>query len=171
MTTDKHKALELLFRQHYTSLYHFAMRMVDDDEACRDLVGEAFRQAYDQLDSIPPERQKAYIFSLVRNKCIDYVRHLQARQRYAEYYEHTLARTNDNEAATLEELEAQLQQMRAIIDSDLTPRTRLVLERCYLHRKKYAEVAQELGISVSAVRKHIVAALKTLRAKMPKKSE
>ena len=34
----------------------------------------------------------------------------------------------------------------------LTPHTRHILEECYIQRKKYQEVAEELNISVSAVR-------------------
>ena len=50
----------------------------------------------------------------------------------------------------------------------LTPRTRDVLERHYLQGKKYSEVAMELGISESAVKKHIMQALKLFREKMNK---
>ena len=45
----------------------------------------------------------------------------------------------------------------------LTPHTRHILEECYIQRKKYQEVAEELNISVSAVRKHIVKALQVIR--------
>lgn len=47
--------------------------------------------------------------------------------------------------------------------------TRHILEECYVRRKKYQEVADELNISVSAVRKHIVKALSVLRKEFAKK--
>lgn len=50
----------------------------------------------------------------------------------------------------------------------LTPRTRQVLEAHYLQGKKYSEVAAELGISESAVKKHIVQALRMFREKVSK---
>ena len=53
--------------------------------------------------------------------------------------------------------------------STLTAHTRLILEECYVRRKKYQEVADELNISVSAVRKHIVKALSVLRKEFAKK--
>ena len=46
--------------------------------------------------------------------------------------------------------------------------TRHILEECYLHEKKYKEVAAELNISISAVRKHIVKALKAIREEFAK---
>ena len=45
-----------------------------------------------------------------------------------------------------------------------------ILEECYIQRKKYQEVAEELNISVSAVRKHIVKALQVIREECAKKS-
>ena len=39
-----------------------------------------------------------------------------------------------------------------------------------IQRKKYQEVAEELNISVSAVRKHIVKALQVIREECAKKS-
>ena len=47
--------------------------------------------------------------------------------------------------------------------SHLRPPTDKILELCYLQQKKYAEVAEMLGISTSSVKKHIIKALRTLR--------
>lgn len=48
----------------------------------------------------------------------------------------------------------------------LTPRTREILEAHYLQGKTYSEVAIELGISDSAVKKHVMQALKFFREKL-----
>lgn len=48
----------------------------------------------------------------------------------------------------------------------LTPRTREILEAHYLQGKTYSEVAIELGISDSAVKKHVMHALKFFREKL-----
>jgi RNA polymerase sigma-70 factor (ECF subfamily) len=47
--------------------------------------------------------------------------------------------------------------------AQLPPQTRKILELCYLHRKKYAEVAEEMNISPDTVKKHVTKALKMLR--------
>ena len=49
------------------------------------------------------------------------------------------------------------------------PTTRYVLEACYLDRKKYKEVAGELGISMSMVKKHLSKALRLIRERLLKK--
>ena len=38
-----------------------------------------------------------------------------------------------------------------------------ILEACYIQGKKYKEVAEEMKISISTVKKHMVRALKILR--------
>lgn len=61
-----------------------------------------------------------------------------------------------------------LQDIMKVIDT-LKPKTRLVLQECYINHKTYKDVAEELEISTSGVKKHIVAALKTIREEMAKK--
>ncbi|MBR1448881.1 MAG: sigma-70 family RNA polymerase sigma factor [Prevotella sp.] len=164
------KAFEQLFRDNYARLYQFANRMVNDPEACRDIVSEAFAQAYPKMDAMEDSRRLAFLYTLVRNKCVDHVRHEVAQQKYASLMERAYAEDPDELSAIISEQDELLKQAGEVMQ-EMTPKTRLILERCYLQRKKYREVAEELGISNSAVRKHIVAALKKLRERMAKKSE
>jgi RNA polymerase sigma-70 factor (ECF subfamily) len=61
------------------------------------------------------------------------------------------------------EHEEHLKEVLTYIDTELTPQTRTVLRMCYDEKRKYKEVASELGISVQAVNKHISQALRKLR--------
>jgi len=45
----------------------------------------------------------------------------------------------------------------------LKPPTSDILRACYVEEKKYKQVAEEMGISVSTVKKHIIKALKIVR--------
>lgn len=65
----------------------------------------------------------------------------------------------------IKETEDRITKMYNLIDT-LTPQTRRILEECYFHGKRYADVAEELNISTSTVKKHIVQALKLLRQKL-----
>lgn len=48
----------------------------------------------------------------------------------------------------------------------LSPRTRFVLQKCYIEHFTYKEVAQMLGISTNGVKKHIVKGMSILRGKV-----
>jgi RNA polymerase sigma-70 factor (ECF subfamily) len=65
------------------------------------------------------------------------------------------------------EQDERMMKIQKVLDG-MTPHTRHILEECYLHEKKYKEVAAELNISISAVRKHIVKALKAIREEFAK---
>ena len=51
----------------------------------------------------------------------------------------------------------------------LTPYNYRILEACYIHNKKYKEVAEELNVSVAAIHKNIVKALRILREELGQK--
>lgn len=64
-----------------------------------------------------------------------------------------------------QENEQRIEAMYHVIET-MTPQTQLILKSCYFKGMKYREVAEELNISISAVRKHIVQALKLLRSSL-----
>lgn len=171
MSERERKTFEQIFRTHYEQLYLFATHIINDPEECRDIVSDAFADTFRKHPDIAPDKYLAFLYRLVRNKCIDHIRREIVRQKFLSLYEQAYALHEDAQVANvLEEKERQLAIVQEVMQ-EMTPKTRLILERCMLQRKKYREVAEELGISVSAVRKHIVAALKLLRSRMAKKSE
>ena len=154
---------ELFFKENYSKFYYFALRFVDDEEVCRDIVGDAFEYAWKFYRKKEVENWRNYIYSFLRNQCIDYLRHQMVHEKYAELYIN-MASEEEQPAEVDERVIAVRRAMK-----ELTPKTRLILEECYINKKKYKEVAADLEISESAVKKHIVQALKTIREKIVKK--
>jgi len=164
---SKSNDFEQFFKDHYQSLFHFSMQMVGDEEVCRDLVSDALTVAWKRIDEVGIDNLKSFTFRLLHNKCVDYLRHEKARARYADFYCEIY---DDSNIDAIIETERQIESMMNIMDT-LSPRTREVLRKCYFERKKYADVAAELGISSSAVHKHIMKALRIFREGMSKKSK
>jgi RNA polymerase sigma factor (sigma-70 family) len=69
----------------------------------------------------------------------------------------------DNAACESEECEELLQQLRQVIDDNLTEQDRRVLSLHYDEEMTYEETATVLGISASAVNKHITRSLEKIR--------
>lgn len=160
---SKQTDFERFFREHYTALFYYALRLVEDEEACRDIVSDALEQTWNRIEQIPPERLKNYVYTLIHHKCVDHVRRQVAANRYVTFYLQLYGvQMEDDE---WEEHERLITTVMGLLDK-LSDRTRQVLQQCFFHHKRYAEVAQEMDISVSAVKKHIVKALKILRAEM-----
>ncbi len=156
------KEFKRLFREYYPQLYAFAYGMVKDEEACRDIIGDAFEMLWGHLDDIKDGNERGFLYRVIRNKCIDRIRSSVSRQRYEIFYKGVYGEETDDTDARLKETESRIEKMYQLIET-LTPQTRRILEACYFQGKHYAEVAEELNISTSTVKKHIVQALKILR--------
>lgn len=161
-TTD----FEHFFKDNYQGLFHFALQMVGNDELCRDIVGDAMAEAWKRLDEVGITKLKSFTYRIVHNKCIDFLRHEKVKARYAEFYRSMYEEADDD---VFMEAEREIDHLMAKMNT-LSPRTQEVLHLCYFDHKKYVEVADLLGISRSAVHKHIMKALKLLRAEMSKNS-
>ena len=126
-----------IYSKYYSQLFYYAYGFVEDSETCRDIVSDVFGQAWENIERLERATIGSYLYSCVRNKCIDYLRHDQAARQYVEYLQDVV---EDDEGMTPEEYEERLRIVKQII-SELPPRTRFVLEQCYFNNKKYQEVA------------------------------
>lgn len=141
-----------IYDKYYPQLFYYAYGFVEDSEICRDIVSDVFGQAWENVERLENATVGSFLYSCVRNKCIDYLRHDQAARQYAEYLQEVV---EDEEGLTPEEYEERMNNVKQII-SELPPRTRFVLEQCYFNNKKYREVAEILDVTSSAVKKHIM---------------
>lgn len=165
MSNEK-KDFEILFRDIYPKLYYSAQQIVKDDEMCRDIISDSFERLWTRRAEIEPSKRTAFLYRIVHNKCIDFIRKETARKKYIEFYSMLYGSSSEEIEKSWEESERRIQAMYQRIEA-LTPQTQKILKLCYFRGMKYREVAEELDISISAVRKHIVQALKALRATLP----
>lgn len=61
--------IEQLFRSHYAPMYRFAMIILRDDNASRDIVHDVFESL---LVSGKSEVSEAYLLKAVRNRCVNH---------------------------------------------------------------------------------------------------
>lgn len=123
-----------------------------------------FTALWNSIETIDLEKVHAYLMTAVRNRSVDHLRHLVLENHYSDEYLHTVDMFYDEYSDEKDRLVGEML-------SKLTPPTDQILEMCYLKRMKYAEVAEQLGISPNTVKKHIVKALKILRGLYKDKKE
>ncbi len=154
---------ETLFREYFTKAYYLALRILHDEEASKDVVSDAFEQVWRKLQGSEVDNVSSYLLTTVKNVCLDYVRKQDIRNRYVQ----ASMRVADWVSNSQDRVDVQEEKIQAIMLAleELTPRTQQIVRLCYVERKKYREVAAELGISESAVKKHIMQALSYLRQK------
>lgn len=148
-----------LFRSYYAKLFCFARRMVSDEEECHDIVTAVFEEAWKHFDAIDPATAPTYLYSSVRNRCINHLHHEGRRMEYIEF----CRATTDvfTTADTLAEEEARRAVVEQVLEA-IGPPTREILVACYIDGMKYREAAEAMGISLSTVKKHMVKALKII---------
>ncbi len=147
-----------IYKDYYLRLFYFAFNMLRDTDICKDILEDAFLTLWNHLDDVGEGAVKSYLFSSVRNKVIDTLRHDERHRNYTQEYIHqaSVYYTDYTEELKKDRL---VEEMIA----QLRPPTDLILKMCYLERMKYQEVAHALGISQDTVKKHISKALKILR--------
>ena len=156
------KEFDQIFRQYYQELYFFAMQMLHDPEDSKDVVSDAFEEVWSHFSSVKKETVRYFLYRIVRNRCIDTLRHKKIQMQHAELMLQ-VTRPYDESMDTLEWQERET-RVKEILDA-LKPPTRDIFIACYVDHKKYAEVATLMAISIDTVKKHIKKALRFIREK------
>lgn len=161
---EKTTAFEHFFKENYQRMYYVAVGIVHDSEASKDIVSAAFEHVFLRFNDITPDYRLAYLYSVVRNKCADHFRRISVHDHYAQLY---LA-LNDScqEPNYLEHQERVAAVYKAI--EELPSRNKEILKACIFSGKKYAQIADEHGITENCVKKHVMKAIKIIRTKIVK---
>ena len=159
MTEENEQRMERLFHDHYEQMCRFAFALLHDNEEARDVVSDVFSRLWDK--QLLPDR--AYLMRSVKNACINLIARKKRDERLKRLLPLSEEKLTEEEPSRLEE---RWQAAVDCIDHDLTDQTASVIRLCYREGMSYKDTAEELGISVSAVNKHIVKGLRTLREKL-----
>jgi RNA polymerase sigma-70 factor (ECF subfamily) len=153
------KIFGLLFEKYHAPMFRFAETFVFRPEVAEDIVQEVFVKLWESPEITIEKSLKAYLFLMVRNRCIDFLRALQVEdKRKKKLLEaQILSDTTD-----LEFDEATSEIIKRTIN-ELPEQCRQVYNLSVYEDMKYNEIAQELGISVSAVKVQMFRARKYLR--------
>lgn len=158
----KKEVFEQMFVEMYPRMVRYASQLTGDKEEARDIVSEVMEQAWTHFEQLDKNDRGGWIYTAVRNACLNRLKHLQVEHDNARViYEATLADVESN----YQEHEALLQKAEMIARSLPEP-TCTILRLCYYEHLTYREVAEQLGISPDTVKKHISKALRTLREVM-----
>ncbi|MGM9703462.1 MAG: sigma-70 family RNA polymerase sigma factor [Prevotella sp.] len=156
---------ETFFKENFQKFYIYALHILNDEEACRDIVADVMEYACRNYGKQDDRHWFNYSISSIRNKCLDHIRRKAVHKKYVEFYTHIVEHKETMEPREEDERIADIMKVMR----QLNPKTRLVFQECYINRKTYKEVAEELDISPDGVKKHIIKALKTIREEIHKK--
>ena len=148
---------EHLFKDSYPHMYRMAFSMVENADDAKDAVHQVFAQIWRNKPRVVENSIRGYLLAATRNQCLHLLRSRQLQRQMEEELQQEIT------ASENEEREELLQQLRQVIDNNLTEQDRRVLSLHYDDEMTYAETATVLGISASAVNKHITRSLAKIR--------
>ena len=162
-----------IYINNFSRLFLFAKEYVLFDEEAENIVQDIFLMLWEKREALRVDVSlTAYLFTLVKNKCIDFLRHQMVEQMYSENVKHEYneelnvklfaLESFDHNFSSEEDIETLL---RNAIDK-LPERCRLIFIKSRIEGRKYKEIAEELNLSVNTVEGQISIALKKLREEL-----
>jgi RNA polymerase sigma-70 factor (ECF subfamily) len=132
------------------------LKCVGRRDVAEDIASEAFLALHQNLSTVDVSQLPGWLFTVAKNRAIDYWRHAKVEQKYLE----TLPPAETTWEPTLE---TWLRKTTA-----LKPVHRACLILRYVHGMDRAEIAQRLGLTPNQVKGHLQYALTILRREVQK---
>ncbi|WP_158617985.1 RNA polymerase sigma-70 factor [Chitinophaga lutea] len=158
------QAFRELFVQHYERLHRYAHTLLRDEDVANDMVQAVFTRLWEKKDPVVHDSGiKSYLYRSIHNLSLNELRREKSKSRYALYR----AGNADNRhlpADALQERELGARIEAAI--AGLPEQCRAVFLKSRREGKKYAEIAEEMNISVKTVEAQMSKALRVLREKL-----
>lgn len=145
---------ETLYIRCFPSSMRLAMSLLHDEDEARDVVQEVFLKLWES--NIRVENPMAFTIRAARNACLNRINMLDTRDKIRQRI--MLDPPSDDF-----DIDGHSDEIKTAIRILLTPREQEVVDRIYSEGMSYKDAAENLGVSVAAINKNIVSALKKLR--------
>ncbi len=165
----KAEAYEYLFKNYSPRLRNYASHFIADTDDADDIIQDCFVHLWERRESLTSISISALLFTMVRNGCLNYLKHQALTNDYnIDYLAHVSGSeqlyyqdflNNTDQEIIYDELRRQIEKVMDM----LPPRSRQVFEMSRFEGLKNREISEQLGISVKVVEKHISKALATFR--------
>jgi len=164
-----------LYLSYYPKLLRFAKDYVIAQEDAENIIQDVFEGLWEKRGNLQAvENINAYIFKLVRNKCIDHLRYKLSVDKYNKAAQTAFEIELTLKLQSLDSLDAQFMSegdvekiVKEAIDS-LPAKCREIFLLSRIEGMKYKDIAEKLDISVNTVENQISIALRKLRVKLKK---
>lgn len=145
---------ETLYKQCFPPSMRLAASLLHDEDEARDVVQEVFMRLWESDARV--DNPMAFIIRSVRNSSLNRINICDTREKIKRKLMFEPPPDDYDPQQRSEEV-------RSAIRCMLTPREQQIVEKIYADGNSYKEAAESLGVSVSAINKNIVAALRKLR--------
>ncbi|QNL48077.1 RNA polymerase sigma-70 factor [Olivibacter sp. SDN3] len=162
--SDDYSAYMEIYERYSRQLYAHACKKLNDRDEVKDLLQEVFAALWQNRSALNPESPLAgYLYATLRYKIIKLIAHKKVEAVYFE----SLATINTQDNTTADYLIRE-KELGQLIESEIVRLPEKMQEVFRMSRQSHLshkEIADELGLSETTVKKHVNNALKILRPK------
>ncbi|MDR2679384.1 MAG: RNA polymerase sigma-70 factor [Tannerella sp.] len=153
---------DAVYVTYYPRMVRFARDYVLLEEDAENIVQDIFVMLWEKRDVLDIKVSLVpYLFTLVKNRCLDFLRHKTAEEAFAKEYEaKQMALEQLNYAFSSDE---DIEEILNAALNSLPERCREIFIKSRVEGKKYREIAGELNISVNTVETQMSVALRKLQ--------
>jgi RNA polymerase sigma-70 factor, ECF subfamily len=159
------RKFETLFRQYFTGLCYFARKYTGDLDAAKEIVHTVFIRIWENRRDFDWEKPaKSYLFTSVYHRSLNLIRD---NQKFINHEEAAVRHMITDDSAFYDDLEtAELESIIKAALQRLPQKCREVFELSRFEGRKYAEIAEQLSISVKTVEAQMSKALHILKEEL-----
>lgn len=161
-----------LYITYFAKLKRFACEYVISEEEAENIIHDVFMNLWENQNAFLLAKNKVgLLFSSVRNRCIDHLRHQTIERRTVAHLQQEFDETLQIKLNSLEVLDEPLfvENIEDIVSkaiANLPEKCRIIFIKNKIEGMKQKDIAQELNISVNTVESQMAIAYKKLKEEL-----
>ena len=141
-------------------MHQMALALLHDDDLARDIVHDVFASL---LDSTPSQEVSlSYLMKAVRNRSLNYIRNCEIHKRIENRY---FVENEEYETENWPDEET-LARIYEVINNNISGQAGKVIKLRFADGLPFTQIAKEMGISETAVYRHLRLAIIKIRNKI-----
>ena len=157
------------YRQYYGRIVAFARSYVNDEMVAQDIAADSMVKLWIHLKENPEADLHNWLFVIVKNLCLDYLKHQRIKQKALAEVSLWRIQDLDFKISSLDRYEydsvasGEIRKIVTRVLSEQTERTRSIFIRSRVYGKRNCEIAESMGLSEKNIEYHISKVLKVLK--------
>lgn len=162
-------SFQQLYSKFYVPLCVYAKRFTGDKDIAQEIVQDVFLSFWENREKIKISSSlDAFLFTSIRNQCLNHLKHLQVVSKYNKYYVQLLKDAQEYYLLTQETGDSilianELNQAVKEAVNDLPEQCRKIFLMSRFDGLAHKEIATSLSITLNTVQKQVSIALEKLR--------
>jgi RNA polymerase sigma-70 factor (ECF subfamily) len=161
LVRDK-SSFRLLYEKHHDELFRFAESFVCCPGISEDIVQEVFIRLWEDKNLKIKTSLRSYLFSMTRNRCLNYIRSMKVEDKHKIKLTEAQIVSNSSDINLDDNV---FKEIKTAV-SELPEQCKQIYELAIYDGLKYAEIAEELHVSIDTVKVQVFRAKKNLRKKL-----